>query len=291
MDILCPVCKFKGTISDDLIPEEGKRVSCPKCKAKIFIKKPVVSLTAGETSPQASSTMELVNYDKAILDDVVGPEVKVMHARCGSCGGDIKVPENKKVLLCPTCGTNIVRQVIDEQMEPGFIESFVEAISQSFGSVFKGWGRYLKRRSVRRAMGVIVVLGALYLLFYGLVRSKDSPDSPLNKNIDVTFNFPTSGAEMSSDSEGDGVLKNLVQIDITSSDKEEKDEVRIYQIVFKDGSTSDYFRYYRYDRGTVYITLPDSKGGSYELGYADSDIQSIKRIRKVPGNVKVYGVN
>ncbi len=34
MYISCPVCKFKGSISDDLIPEQGKRVRCPRCRAK-----------------------------------------------------------------------------------------------------------------------------------------------------------------------------------------------------------------------------------------------------------------
>ncbi len=161
MDISCPVCKFKGTISDDLIPEQGKRVSCPKCRAKIFIKKPVVSLRSEKHGVKESPAIELVTYDKAILDDVAGPPVKVFRARCASCGGDIKVPENKKVMLCPTCGTNIVRQVIDEELEPGFFGYFVEAVGQSFGSVFRWWGHYLKRPRVRRVLGAVAVLGAL----------------------------------------------------------------------------------------------------------------------------------
>ena len=67
--------------------------------------------------------------------------------------------------------------------------------------------------------------------------------------------------------------------------------MRVYQLVFKDGTRSDYFRYYRHDRGLVYIMLPDGGGGSYELGYEDDDIRSIKRIRKVPGDARIFGVN
>jgi predicted Zn finger-like uncharacterized protein len=290
MHIICPVCKFKGTISDNLIPDDGKHVRCPKCRAKIFLKKPVVSLTAGTRVPKESPGMELVGYDATIIQEVTGPEVTVIHARCENCGGDIKVPDNKKVLLCPTCGTNIVRQVIDNELEPGFIESFIESITQSFSSVFGSWGGVLRKRKVRRLMAAAAVCLAIYLLVYGLQKGSDSGDSPLNKNVDITFNFPTSAADTSG-TEDEGVLNNLVRIEISPSDKKETEEVRIYRIVFKDGSTSDYFRYYRYDNGIVYVTLPDGKGGSYELGYEDSTIRSIKRVQDVPEGVKIYGVN
>jgi len=294
LDILCPVCRFKGSISDSLIPEDGKQVSCPKCRAKIFIKKPVVSLTGGKPAPTGSagsSSMELVSYDKAILDDVAQPEVTVVHAQCQNCRGDITVPDNKEVMLCPTCGATIVRQPIIDEIQPGTIGFAVRTIVQSFASVFNGWGRYLKRPGVNRAIIVILVLGAPFLLFFGLQKNRESREDIFDKGMDVTISFPTPEAGLSSESENSGILKNLIQIDISPAGKEEKEEVRIYQIVFRDGSTSDYFRYYRYNNGIVYITLPDKAGGSYELGYSDSDIQSIKRIRNLPANVKVYGVN
>jgi predicted Zn finger-like uncharacterized protein len=37
MEIICPHCNFSGTIQDDLIPESGSAVSCPKCKKKFFV--------------------------------------------------------------------------------------------------------------------------------------------------------------------------------------------------------------------------------------------------------------
>jgi predicted Zn finger-like uncharacterized protein len=289
MDIVCPVCKFKGTISDNIIPDGGKHVRCPKCRAKIFLKKPVVSLTTGTHAPKESSGMELVGYDESIVE-TAGPEVTVIRARCENCGGDIKVPDNKKVLLCPTCGANIVRQVIDDELEPGFIESFVEAIAQSFSSVFRGWGTFLTKRRLRQVMAAAAVCLAVYLLVYGLQKSRESGEGPLNKNVDITFNFPTSAADTSATGD-EGGLGSLVHIEISPSDKKETEEVRIYRIVFKDGGTSDYFRYYRYDNGIVYITLPDDKGGSYELGYKDSTIRSIKRVQGVPEGVTIYGVN
>jgi hypothetical protein len=291
MNISCPVCKFKGSISDHLIPEEGKHVHCPQCKAKMFIKKPVVSLTEGKSGEKKPSGMEPAGDHKAIPDDTVGPDIKVLRARCESCGGDITVPENKKVMLCPTCGANIVRQPVVEELEPGFIEFCIRAIGQAFASVFKGWGKYLTWRRARPVLVIVVVLSAPYLLFHGLQRAKEPRDDFLNKNIDVTLNFPTPSSRIPPEDEGGGILKNLVKIDVTPSDKQDKEEVRIYQIVFKDGSRSDYFRYYRRDGGIVFIMLPDGRGGAYEQEYKDFDIQSIKRIEKPPGDVKIYGIN
>ncbi len=286
MDILCPVCKFKGSISDDLIPESGKRVACPRCRASIFIRKPVISLTAGKS--KGSSPGRPAGNSSPVPVDT---DTRVIRARCENCGGEIKVPENKKMVLCPGCGANIVRQVVEEELEPGFIEYSVEAIGQSFRSVFKGWGTFLKRRRVRRVLGAVLALLALSLLFYGIDRGRQSPDGFLNKKIDITFNSPASGDGASTDSRDGGFLGNLIQIRITSRDEQDKEEVRVYQLVFKDGTRSGYFRYYRHDRGLVYIMLPDGGGGSYELGYEDDDIRSIKRIRKVPGDARIFGVN
>ncbi len=37
MEITCPHCNFSGTIQDDLVPESGSAVSCPKCGKKFFV--------------------------------------------------------------------------------------------------------------------------------------------------------------------------------------------------------------------------------------------------------------
>ena len=75
----------------------------------------------------------------------------------------------------------------------------VEMIGESFRSVFKGWGTFLKRRRVRRVLGAALALLALSLLFYGIDRGRQSPDGFLNKNIDITFNSPASGDDTSTD--------------------------------------------------------------------------------------------
>jgi predicted Zn finger-like uncharacterized protein len=48
MDITCPHCGFGGTVADELIPEEGRSVNCPKCKKKFFVTPqiPVMELDA-----------------------------------------------------------------------------------------------------------------------------------------------------------------------------------------------------------------------------------------------------
>ena len=40
MNISCPECGYKGNIKNELIPKEGKNVTCPKCKCRFFISLP-----------------------------------------------------------------------------------------------------------------------------------------------------------------------------------------------------------------------------------------------------------
>ncbi len=37
MEITCPHCHFSGNLRDDLIPESGSAVSCPKCRKKFLV--------------------------------------------------------------------------------------------------------------------------------------------------------------------------------------------------------------------------------------------------------------
>ena len=48
MQITCPHCKFSGTIQDELIPEEGSAVSCPKCRKKFFVAPDIPEMEADE---------------------------------------------------------------------------------------------------------------------------------------------------------------------------------------------------------------------------------------------------
>jgi predicted Zn finger-like uncharacterized protein len=57
MEITCPHCNFSGTIQDDLIPESGSAVSCPKCKKKFFVAPDIPVMEADEmTDVNASSS-------------------------------------------------------------------------------------------------------------------------------------------------------------------------------------------------------------------------------------------
>jgi predicted Zn finger-like uncharacterized protein len=50
MKITCPHCDFSGTIQDDLVPESGSAVTCPKCKKKFFVTPDIPVMEADETS-------------------------------------------------------------------------------------------------------------------------------------------------------------------------------------------------------------------------------------------------
>jgi hypothetical protein len=39
MEVICPSCNFKGNIRDELIPDSGKSIVCPRCKTRFFVKK------------------------------------------------------------------------------------------------------------------------------------------------------------------------------------------------------------------------------------------------------------
>lgn len=40
MRITCPSCHYETTISSEVIPEEGKSVTCPECKERFEVKRP-----------------------------------------------------------------------------------------------------------------------------------------------------------------------------------------------------------------------------------------------------------
>jgi predicted Zn finger-like uncharacterized protein len=50
MNITCPHCDFSGTIQDDLVPESGSAVTCPKCKKKFFVTPDIPLMEADELS-------------------------------------------------------------------------------------------------------------------------------------------------------------------------------------------------------------------------------------------------
>lgn len=293
MKVLCPVCKFTGNINDDLVPEQGKNVGCPKCKTRLFVKRPDVSVVTDKVDENESPKIELVSYDKAMLDDVIKPAIKDTRARCENCGKEIVIPENRKIVLCPHCGTNIIRQAIPDGKDFGLMQAIKKDAAETAEDMYRRLKGYLRGRRGRKTFGVIIFVVVLFLLFHSVKINNTSAESEnlLDKSIDIYINIPKSDEETSSETGDGGILKNLITIDIASRNELLNDEPKIRQIIFNDGSKSGYFRYYRYDKDLIYITLPNSEGGFYEMGYSSSDIRSIKRIREVPGNVKIYGVN
>ena len=46
MRITCPSCQYETTISSEVIPEEGKSVTCPECKERFEVKRPKLPASA-----------------------------------------------------------------------------------------------------------------------------------------------------------------------------------------------------------------------------------------------------
>lgn len=49
MKITCPECGFSGNVKDELIPENGRNIGCPKCKKNFFVEKEA-GFTLGDES-------------------------------------------------------------------------------------------------------------------------------------------------------------------------------------------------------------------------------------------------
>ncbi len=76
MKVLCPKCGFTGEISDKGISPEGKHLSCPKCKNRFLVKKPLPeteTISAAPTPAPAPSTKEIVKdpVNIEILDSAI----------------------------------------------------------------------------------------------------------------------------------------------------------------------------------------------------------------------------
>ena len=39
MEVVCPSCKYKGNVKDENIPDSGREVTCPHCKAEFFVRR------------------------------------------------------------------------------------------------------------------------------------------------------------------------------------------------------------------------------------------------------------
>ena len=89
MNIICPECAATGTISEALVPDGGKTVACPKCRAKFMVKK-----VASKVGPVAVSSP-------------LPPEEKVP-VTCRACGASgslpaSRIPPGGVTITCPKC--------------------------------------------------------------------------------------------------------------------------------------------------------------------------------------------
>ncbi|MBN1574727.1 MAG: zinc-ribbon domain-containing protein [Deltaproteobacteria bacterium] len=63
MKVKCNNCGFEGNIADSLIPDDGKKVSCPKCKTSFVVNKKTKPLPIDQEN-QSNSKMTTWDYIK-----------------------------------------------------------------------------------------------------------------------------------------------------------------------------------------------------------------------------------
>ncbi len=99
MKIQCPKCGYSGNLADQLIPDEGRTIGCPKCKERFSIKKPIVP--AGDpnefyeiernTTPMQDIRTERETIPVPVL---VPSEVSATNQ-----------PTGANIAVCPRCGS------------------------------------------------------------------------------------------------------------------------------------------------------------------------------------------
>ncbi len=229
----------------------------------------------------------------AIHGDMTGTRVDSATRAAKTAAVRSRCRRTRKMVLCPGCGANIVRQVVEEELEPGFIEYSVQAIGQSFRSVFKGWGPYLKKRSIRRAAGVALALCVLLVLSLAIQRSKEFPGGLFHRKIDVTFNVPAPGDDLSSGKEGERLPEESdtgrTSMPPRNSRRRRSASIRLSSRTAAGATTSDITVVMG---GSSSSCFPDGRGGAYEqelqgLRYPVDQEDS----KSPPGDVKIYGIN
>ncbi len=71
MKVQCPKCGFSGNVADELIPDQGRFVGCPKCHERFLIQKPITeSFEILETPDEVIPASESV---RPIPTPVIGP--------------------------------------------------------------------------------------------------------------------------------------------------------------------------------------------------------------------------
>lgn len=101
MNIICPDCATTGTIGEDLVPDGGKVVVCPKCRSKFKVTK-----VPSKAGPVALSTAL--------------PTEEKVRVTCSACGASGSLPAARigpggTTITCPKCKARFVVKAADER--------------------------------------------------------------------------------------------------------------------------------------------------------------------------------
>ena len=99
MKVTCPNCSFAGNISDKLIPDAGRNVSCPKCGTKFVVRKTYAStLNIERDQSELKTSDETLNYDNTASGEKSASPVDVKN-------------ENQKGIVTPKKNTGMKKSL------------------------------------------------------------------------------------------------------------------------------------------------------------------------------------
>jgi predicted Zn finger-like uncharacterized protein len=130
MRIECPKCKYSGNIADQLVPEEGRTVGCPKCKERFFIQKqiPHPAIEAKGQAAEEPSHEPVIEEKSPPNVSAPGPppvtKASSEMVYCRGCGKEIHLSARS----CPHCGAVVKKGAPKNRMAAGLLALFLGGI-------------------------------------------------------------------------------------------------------------------------------------------------------------------
>jgi len=148
MKVTCPSCQHQSSISIELVPEEGKSVTCPECKTRFPIDKPKISETASfeirEVSPAEKKRKMISRVAVAAVIIVLAAVAGFLGYRALTAKGEDTVKQEFIQV--------IKKHIQDDRRKEDFTitkETTGADVAADKGALSDGWRKYVEMDSLQ----------------------------------------------------------------------------------------------------------------------------------------------